>query len=281
MRSHLKSLVLSLCCSCLLTVPFLEANAVVLREQETAAVFERTLSDRARFEKLGRAQGLRGEHLAVYVDAIEAMSRDKPLLDYMARQLHQLGLTSVGEGRLPREQSEEIATTVMLVRNALATKGVRRLPVEDVEFFYQVAVEAMSQVPIGERALLYSGRMNPKLAVTSDRELFKWLSARNPSVMRRLYAVMQKAVDAEVNDYPPVVELTPQEREIAERLIQIAMKKRLSKMPPEAQRAIIEASVDQAHASPADYCALVEFVADCVFDIDGVGREWVLRMLLG
>ena len=204
--------------------------------------------------------------VAVAKAYLRKLARDERYLALVAKQAH--------DGVQADMSMQQLRTLISLLQDRLMMRGLSRLGPERALFLGEMNQLMGSQGDEVCKALA-AGKLDVRSA---QRVMLRWLSTTSDEQYAEHFRMVEKSIRAEIDGYPEVPKLLPEERQLGEKVMQAALRKALrQKLDAET---INNFATKGMEGDAFAVCAATKVTIQTIVELDEPYRSWMLTQFM-
>ena len=169
---------------------------------------------------------------------------------------------------------QQLRTLVGLLQDRLMMRGLSRLGPERGLFLGEMIQMMGSQGDEVCKAMA-AGKLDVKSA---QRVMLRWLTAASDDQYAEHFRIVEKSIRAEIDGYPELPKLLPEERQLGEKMMQAALRKALrQKLDAET---INNFATKGMEGDAFAVCAATKITIQTIVELDDPYRSWMLTKFM-
>lgn len=238
--------------------------------QFTAASLRAQFSRPHFAEVMASKSGLVGTQRAIFAEHLRATYANDKYLARIATEMNTAG--SALSGKNAEIVAFELAAGLA---QKLIYAGFRRLSDDDIHKFITVMATISIDASVQECGAIFFGTDNQ----TPTLE-FQVVGRQGDDTLREYLALMRKAIFAEIDRSPSVVQLSSTQAEAGEAAATDEMLRIIGTLPAADQAAVSEAMADMDTAKLPNKCAAMTVVLAAASTMEGIVGDWYRRRFI-
>lgn len=186
----------------------------------------------------------------------------------LPRRVAEMMQPLISDQKISAEEGKAAGIELIL---GMQAKGLRRLPTDSQAGFVRYMVQMMRMIPASQCKAMLMGQVSTARAAEIERFYMATLPQARFEYVQSLY--LQAAL-SELRGYPEVRTITPEQAKLADRVLDVARKERLKKLPLPLLQRVSEVGLEGADAD--DACQFTSAALESMLDMKDPYLGWQL-----
>lgn len=262
-------------CSCLLS-----ARAETIPKETMTELIRNVFLDEGIQRNIATEFGVSGEKALVVRQAYRAYGQSDAMVNYLADQMQQLGLTDVELYKDPEKAASMLVSSFTYLGLALYRQGLMKVDTPDLEEFLRHQIRVSRVLPDDVCKDFNLGIDRPGLV--QDVQAITPMVMRRMSTpdLRRYFSHLVRTQLAALDDLRSPRTLMSQERALATQALERALYQGMLKLPEREALRMAMAIQDLRAASDKDACDCSIFMYRQMLKTTGQSKAWILRLMV-